>query len=407
MLYDNAQLISLYSKAYQYFKDPMYKKIVVQSLEFVTRELSGPDFEFYSALDADSEGEEGKFYVWREAELQNIASLDYPFVKSYYCIEEREKWEGNYILQRKKSNEKILTEFDLTLAELESKLSAQQAILMTTRNKRIRPGLDDKSLTSWNALMISAFADAYRALGDKIYLERAVKSAKFIVNKQLKSNGELLHNYKAGQSSISGFLEDYAATAKAFIDLYQVTFDPEWIRQAENIGKYALANFIDQESHMFYFTSSAQNDLVARKMEITDNVIPASNSIMAHVLFELGLILDHTEWTRISQQMLQNVSPYISSYGSSYSNWASLMLKNTYPYYEVAVCGSNCFALTSELQKHYLPNTLFVGSKNEGGLPLLENKYVKGKSVIYVCVNKSCQLPVERVDQALKQISYR
>lgn len=406
MLYDNAQLISLYSKAYRYFGKSLYLNTIKQSIEFIERELMGEENQFYSALDADSEGEEGKYYTWSWEELNSITGLNLEFAKKIYSLNKDEEWEGKYILQQKSSDLEIARDLNMNLEDFMSLKKNTEMILLKERNKRIKPGLDDKSLTSWNALMISGFTEAYKAVKEEKYLEIAEKSATFLWEYQQTKDGKLLHNYKNKKSTIEGFLEDYALIAKAFIDLYQINFNTIWLQRAEEITNYALEHFYDNKSGMFYFTSDEQSDLIARKMEITDNVIPASNSVMANILHDLGRLLDKQDLIEKSKQMLNNIAPSMASYGSAYSNWALLMLKSAHPFYEVAVCGPKYKSKINEIYSDYIPNCLFLGSEKEGNLPLLKNKYVNEKTFIYVCVDKTCQLPVESSSDALKQLTF-
>ena len=406
MLYDNAQLISLYSKAYRHFSKSLYLNTIEQSIGFVERELTGEENQFYSALDADSEGEEGKYYTWSQEELNNIAGLNLSFTKKLYSINKDEEWEGKYIMQQKRSDQEIARDLKMSLEDFISLKISTEEILLKEREKRVKPGLDDKSLTSWNGLMISAYCEAYKAVKNEKYLKIAQKTATFLWEKQHTKEGKLLHNYKNKKSTIDGFLEDYALIAKAFVDLYQIDLNPVWLQRSEELTKYTLSHFYDNKSGMFYFTSDEQIDLIARKMEITDNVIPASNSVMAHVLHDLGMLLDKQDMFEKSNQMLKNMAPSMSSYGSAYSNWALLMLKSTHPFYEVAVCGPQYKTKINEMYLGYFPNCLFLGSEKESNLPLLKNKYVNEKTFVYVCVDKTCLLPVESSTEALKQLTF-
>ena len=276
---------------------------------------------------------------------------------------------------------------------------------MAVRHNRVRPGIDDKTLTSWNALIIKGLIDAYEAFGEKEFLEMALKNAEFIINNQKRNDGKLLHNYKDGRSTIDGFLEDYSFTAEAFIALYQATFDENWLDEAQEITHYALSHFYDSESGMFFFTDNNSQALVARKMEVTDNVIPASNSSMAKVLLDLGHLLDNKDYLEKSRQMLHNVVKDMPGYGAGYSNWGILMLREVNPYYEIAIVGKDALNTRGELVKNYIPNRLILGATNDNSkLGLLEYKYMKGETIIYVCVNKSCQMPVNAVNDALKQL---
>ena len=403
MLYDNGQLVSLYSEGYLKFKNSLYKDIVFESLEFVERELLDETGAFYSALDADSEGEEGKFYVWNETELKLFIREDFEIFKDYFNVNNKGLWEhGNYILLRKKSKKDIAKKHKISVSELNIKIKNWKIILMQERDKRIRPGLDDKSLTSWNALMLKGYIDAYMTFGEKHHLDVALKNANFIANTQLQKDGKLWHSYKNGKSTINAYLEDYSIAISAFIRLYEATFDEKWLNLADRMMQYATSHFYDKNSGMFFFISDLDPELVARKMEINDNVIPASNSVMANALYDLGTILDKENYKKTSRTMLNNVKEEMSSYGSGYANYANLMLKLIHPYYEVAVVGKDANDKCLEINKEYKPNKLFIGSFGESDLELLEGKYVEGTTMIYVCENKVCQMPTNKIMQAIK-----
>jgi uncharacterized protein YyaL (SSP411 family) len=403
MLYDNGQLVSLYSEGYLKFKKPLYKEVVFETLEFVERELTAENGAFYSALDADSEGEEGKFYVWNETELKLFIREDFDVFKNYYNINLKGLWEhGNYILLRKKTKKEIAKKYKISIAVLDKKIQNWKSILMAERDKRIRPGLDDKSLTSWNGLMLKGYVDAYMAFGEKKHLDVALKNAKFIADTQMQADGKLWHSYKDGRSTINAYLEDYAIVSSAFIRLYEATFDKVWLDKTEELVAYALDNFYDKNSGMFYFTSRLDPELVARKMEINDNVIPASNSVMANVLYDLGTLLDKDNYKQKAIIMANNVKPDMAKYASGYANYANLILKEIAPYYEVAIVGKDAHTKAMELNKKYVPNKLFVGSFENSNMELLQEKFVQGITMIYVCENKACQLPTSDIIKAKK-----
>lgn len=405
MLYDNGQLVSLYAEAYQYFKKPLYRHIVEQTLAFVERELTTNDGVFYSALDADSEGEEGKFYVWKEEELRHVLGKDYALIQDYYNVGGKGEWEHeNNILLRDKSDEKIAERNNISIEELHEKVTRANTALLKERANRIRPGLDDKSLTSWNALMCKGYTDAYQALGNEDYLKAALKSATFLTQTQRKEDGGLWHSYKKGTSKINGYLEDYSFTIEALIGLYEVTFDEKWLTEAKRLADYVHQHFNSPTNGMYFFTSDLDDPLVARKAEINDNVIPASNSSIAKGFYYLGHYYDNDEYLDRAETMLNNIQNYMPKYGSGYSNWAILMLHYTYPFYEIAIAGDNADQKRETLQTQYIPNKLFMGCTAESDLPLLENKYIKGETLIYVCLNKTCQLPVNKVEEALLQL---
>ena len=404
MLYDNSQLVSLYSKAYQLHKNPLYKHVIYQTLGFTKREMTAENGAFYSALDADSEGEEGKFYVWTKEELQTLLKDDYPLIETYYNINNIGKWEGNYILLRKESDKAISKQFNISEKELTTKINSINHLLLEARSKRIRPGLDDKTLTSWNALMLKGYVDAYNTFGEKEFLNAAIKNAHFIAETQLRADGGLNHNYKNGKSNLNGYLEDYSFTIEAFIALYEATFDEKWLVLSKQLMDYTIVHFYDDETGFFFFTSDEAKGLIARKMELSDNVIPASNSSIAKGLFLLGLYFENEDYTKKSTQMLKNIETQIPNYVSGYSNWASLLLNQIKPFYEIAISGENSLEKRNEFYHQYLPNKIIIGSIKKSNLPLLQEKQTNRKTMIYVCYNKTCQKPVETVDEALKQM---
>ncbi|HLT33609.1 MAG TPA: thioredoxin domain-containing protein [Aquaticitalea sp.] len=410
MLYDNAQLVSLYADAYLITKDELYKEVITKTLEFVQRELTGSEGNFYSSLDADSlnsEGklEEGAFYVWKKEHLKKTMKEDYALFSEYYNVNEYGFWEhGNYVLIRKDDEAAILEKYQLSKEDSTLKKQVWKTILLEERNKRERPRLDDKTLTSWNALMLKAYVDAYRVLGETSYLEIAIENGEFILNHQLRKDGGLNHNYKNGKSTINGFLEDYAATIEAFLLLYEQTLRSKWLLTARDLANYTLDHFFDDRSKMFYFTSNEDADLVSRSFEYRDNVIPASNSIMAKNLFKLSHHFINEHFLKIANTMLNNVKPEMQTYPSGYSNWLDLMLHHTNPFYEVVVVGEKSIEKIAELNTTYIPNKIIAGSTNDEKLPLLENRYVQNQTLIYICKDKSCSLPVSEVDDALKQL---
>ncbi len=407
MLYDNAQLISLYSSAYKLTKNEKFKSIVYKTIQFVERELH--DYEnnsFYSSLDADTEGQEGKYYLWNKKELKSILQEDYDLCSDYYNINESGTWEGQQILLKNNNVIALSKKYNLSNDELHQKIDKINKILFEYRSKRISPALDDKCLTSWNGLMLKAYVDAYKTFNEERFLQKAVDLGDFILSKQLKKDGGLFHSYKNGKSTINGFLEDYAFVIESFINLYEVTSNKTWLMEAEKLIQYTLKHFYDEKSGMFFFTSDKDKSLIARKMEINDNVIPASNSSLAKSLLYLGHILSKKLYKEMATQMLKNIEPEIITFGSGYSNWASLMLNYTYPFYEIVVVGEKAEKIQAEILSFFLPNTLLIGSKDNNDMEILKYKYTEGKTMIYVCQNGACQRPTEQVSQALLQITY-
>ncbi|HEY0897688.1 MAG TPA: thioredoxin domain-containing protein, partial [Sphingobacteriaceae bacterium] len=404
MLYDNGQLVSLYSEAYQYSPNPLFRQVVGETLAWVKREMTSSEGGFYSALDADSEGVEGKFYTFTQEELAGILGPDEELFSLYYNVTEAGNWteEHTNILFRKFDDEDVQEVMKISSSELQKRLSRAKAKVFEARELRVRPGLDDKILASWNAMMLKGYADAYRVFDEPEYLDQALNNAEFIVSKLKRTDGGLFRNYKAGKASINGFLDDYALVAEAFICIYEATFDERWLMEARALTDHAINHFYDSESGMFFYTSSGDEKLIARKFEIMDNVIPGSNSVMANNLFKLAHFFDQDKYRQFSEQMLHNVYSQISKYASSYSNWANLLLNVVFGINEIAITGLAAPVKRMELEKYYIPNKILLGGST-GTLPLLADKWTD-KTKIFVCKNRTCQLPVTEVAEALKQI---
>jgi uncharacterized protein YyaL (SSP411 family) len=408
MLYDNGQLVSLYSDAYLLTKNELYKNVVIETLEFVKQDLTTNVGAFYSSLDADSnniegELEEGAFYVWTKEELKSLILEDFDLFSDYYNVNNYGFWEhDNYVLLRKDDDSSIIEKHNVSKEILESKKNQWKTILLEARNKKPKPRLDDKSLTSWNGLMLKGYIDAYRVFDNPEYLDSAIKNATFIVENVLKDDGGLNHTYKEGKSKINGYLEDYASVIDGFIALYELTLDEKWLNTSQNLANYTFNHFYDDQSKMFFFTSNEDESLVSKNMEYRDNVIPASNSIMAKNLFKLSHYFDDQHYAKTAMTMLNNVKPEMQEYPSAYSNWFDLMLTYTQPYYEVAIVGKEAKQKILELNKTYIPNKLIAGSLSDNNMPLLESRFNPGNTLIYVCVNKACKLPVSEVADAIK-----
>jgi uncharacterized protein len=410
MLYDNAQLVSLYSKAYQLTKNKYYKDVVKETLSFVERELLQNEGAFYSSLDADSknvkgEVEEGAFYVWDVNQLKSVLEDDYNLFASYYNINAIGKWENDkYILYKTKTDIEFAELNSIQLTDLQGKVKLWKTKLFKARALRNRPRTDDKVLTSWNALMLKAYVNAYKAFGNETYLITAKNNANFIVKNQMQEDGSLFHSYKDGKSTIDGFSEDYAHTISALIELYQVTFDDKWLTLAKQLTDYTLQHFLDENTSMFYFTNKTAASLIARKMEVLDNVIPASNSVMADNLFKLSHYFYDKNYRDFAKQMLSNIQSDMEKAPSGYTNWMSLYLNYSNPYYEIAIAGKEAQEKMKKFNEYYLPNILMSGATENSGLPLLKNKFIEDETFIYVCVNGTCKLPVINTENAKSQI---
>jgi len=410
MLYDNAQLISLYSDAYLITNNELYKNVVYETINFVLRELKNPNGGFYSSIDADSKSLDGKenegaYYVWKEDELKKLLKDEFIVFSDYYNINKYGYWEDdNYVLIKNKSDAALAKAHKISKEELSKKINTWKEILINARGKRSRPSIDDKILTSWNGLMINAFIDAYRVFKDDNFLDMANSSAEFIVKNMKKSDGGLYHTHKDGKSKINGYLDDYGSTIKAFLNLYENTLDEKWLNLSNNLMEYTYENFYDYETNMFFFTSKLDDELISRTIDYRDNVIPSSNSIMANNLFKLSLYFDNKKYFNSSQQMINNIKDQIELYPSGFSNWMNLILNINKNFYEIAIVGDNAIKKVKELNENYLPNKIIIGSLESNPLPLLKNRFVEGETYIYVCVNKACKMPVKTVKEALELI---
>lgn len=405
MLYDNAQLVSLYSEAYQYQPNGLFKNVVYETLAWVKREMTSPEGGFYSALDADSEGVEGKFYTFTQDELTSILDEDEEVFSLYYNVTEDGNWEEEHtnIFFRKFDDEDIMETLGISELELYKKLNRAKKKVFEYRQQRIHPGLDDKILASWNGMMLKGFSDAYRVFDDPDFVKMAIENAEFILSAMKKEGGGLYRSYKGGKATINAFLDDYTLISEGLISLYEATFDEKWMFEARKLIEFALENFHDPESGMFFYTSSLDEKLIARKFELMDNVMPGSNSVMATCLYKLGHFFDMPDYLSIATQMLRNIKPHIKSYGSSYSNWANLMLNEVFGVYEIAITGEKAEEKRREIEKYYIPNKILLGGTS-GSLPLLLDK-LGFETKIYVCKNRTCQMPVTEVSEAIKQIN--
>jgi uncharacterized protein len=393
MLYDNSQLLSLYAEAYSLTNEKLYRTVVYETVRWLEREMTHPKGGFYSALDADSEGEEGKFYVWSHDEISILLESESVAVIDYFGVTHEGNWEhGKNILKRQSERE--------TNEKLEESIKK----LLGARNARIKPGLDDKILTGWNAMTIQGLTDAYKAFGDPSFLACAEKAIRFIETHLINEN-KIYRSYKDRCSATIGFLDDYAFLIQAYTSLYQVTFNEIYLRNAERWCEITISDFFDQAENYFHFNSNLAEQLIARKKEIFDNVIPSSNAVMARNLYKLGILLDKSAWQDLARAMVVRLSTLIESEPIYMCHWAVLATEISTPSVEVVIVGSNVEHLRKELQKQYLPFINFAGTTDKSDLPLFIGRQATDeKTKIYVCQNNTCQLPVDSVAQALAQL---
>ena len=406
MLYDNALLLDVLAEAYQVTKNDSYKKAIDQTIEFIEKELSDKNGGFYAALDADSEGEEGKYYVWQYDEVKDILGDDADIFCEFYDIRADGNWEGKNILRilmplsqfaiQKNTDEKELTQLIASCSEK----------LLIHRNKRIRPQLDDKILLGWNALMISALCKAGVALNNNKYKELAITNFDFLFSKfKVGDTFELYHTYKNDISKYPAFADDYAFMIQACIALQEVTSENKYIEYAMSLTEIVMENFSSQEDAYFFYTGKHQADVIVRKKEIYDGAVPSGNSTMSANLFYLSSILDNDRQKKKASEMLRNLSDLIIKYPTSFGNWACIGIDQCKGTNEIAVCGKNYEKLRDELLNYFIPNKVIqCADKADDTYPLLSNKSSSTQPLIYLCRNYTCRAPEDNAEAILYQI---
>lgn len=404
MLYDNALLVSLYCEAYQQKPTLLYKRVVYETLAWIKREMTNPKGAFYSSLDADSDGVEGKYYTFTQQEIKDVLGEDAPLFINYFQVTERGNWleENTNVLELDEDADTLAQEAGYSESEWNNYLSEIKLKLYQYREKRNRPALDNKILCSWNSMMIKAYVDAYRVFREEEFLTTAKTAAIFIEKELFNSKGDLLRQPSYNGKEITGFLDDYAFYIEALIALYETTFQIDYLEKAKLLMDKVLIDFRHENDTAFNFTSHQAEKLIANKKDIMDDVIPSSNSVLIRQLFKLGLFFDNDSYRSTAMQILINVFPQIKTYPSAFSNWSIQLLEEVFGLNEIAITGPDFKRNQEELDKHYLPNKITMGGEDEN-LPLLINR-VDSTNKIYVCKNKTCSLPVINIPELLKLI---
>ncbi len=404
MLYDNALLVSLYCEAYQQKSTPQYKRVIYETLAWIKREMTSHKGAFYSSLDADSDGVEGKYYTFTQQEIKEVLGEDAPLFINYFQVTERGNWleENTNVLELHEDADTLARETGYSESEWNNYLSEIKSKLYQHREKRTRPALDNKILCSWNSMMIKAYVDAYRIFREEEFLTAAKIAATFIERELFNSKGDLLRQPTHNGKEITGFLDDYAFYIEALIALYETTFQIDYLEKAKSLMDKVLIDFRHENDTAFNFASHQSEKLIANKKDIMDDVIPSSNSVLIRQLFKLGLFFDNDSYRSIAMQILINVFPQIKTYPSAFSNWSIQLLEEVFGLNEIAITGPDYQRNQEELDKYYLPNKIVMGGVNEN-LPLLKGR-VDSANKIYVCKNKTCSLPVINIPGLLKLI---
>lgn len=382
MLYDNGQLLSTYATAYRYDSQPEYLRVMQTTLKWLEREMTGEEGGLFAAQDADSEGEEGKYYVWNPEELKQILGKHYDNFNLLFNPENKGYWEHeNWVLIRNESWESFASKHPEMRPDV---IELCLDLLYDVRKKRVKPGTDTKCLTAWNAMTISGLCDAFLATNDECFLKLALQIGSWIVKFQLHSEHRLWHTRQNGSSFIDGFLDDYAFTIDAFLKLYQVSGQHEWLELSIGLEQTARERFVDEQTLMYFF-SSHETELIARKMELNDNVIPSTNSVMANNLLTLGLLADNYALELQSKQMLENISDGMETYGSGYSNWALLLLRKLQGVTKIEVPAKYSAAFRDLISPFVV-------------LRFTEEEHFR------ICANGSCSLPMSNVQEVMEAL---
>lgn len=403
MLYDNALLINVLAEAYQLTKKELYATVIHETISFVKRELMSPDGGFYSALDADSEGVEGKFYTWSKSEIDALLGEDAALFSQLYDVSEEGNWEETNILWLPESVEAFAEKENIQIAGLEQKIIQWKQLLLAERAKRIRPLLDDKILLSWNALMNVALAKAYAALGNDDYLQLAVSNMLFL-EKNLRTQNGWRHTFKNNEAKYPAFLDDYAYLAQAYIALQEVTGEAALLEKAKEVIDL-LQDFIEEETGLFYFTAAGQPDIIVRKKEIYDGATPSGNASITFSLLYLSIVLDKPAWKEQAVQMVSSLGNTIMRYPGSFGVWASVLQLLVRDQYEIAIVGNGAAEVAKDILANYIPNKVLQYSTVENNkYPLIQGKPLADKARIYLCTGYNCKAPVETVPELLKML---
>lgn len=401
MLYDNASLISLYSQAFVATKEPFFERIINETLNFVFREMTASEGTFYSAIDADSQGEEGLFYLWTEQEFQDVLGDEAPLFMRYWRVGQEGLWEtGRNILLQTVKDEDFAKKAGLSTSNFLQLRQEAAAKLLAARSKRQRPITDNKSIVAWNGMMIKALCDAASALHRKDCETAAIKCAESLISACLKPDGKLLRILIDGKAHTDAFLDDYAFLSNGLLALYELTGDEKWFEYSSALASYVLKHFSDGSPILLFNHNELTQPLVPIR-ELHDNVIPSCNAVMAKTLWMLGHLSDDTGLIKNSSTMLSQMHELMHRYPSSFSYWGQLALCHAYPYFSFAITGPQASEFQKDIKAHPWPNKMVVFSKEKSSMPVFQNRFAENKNLIYLCRAQSCLPAVESTSEAL------
>lgn len=398
MLYDNGQLLSLYSIAYKESKSPLYKQVILETTSWLKREMTHENGGFYAALDADSEGEEGKFYVWSYDEFVEVAGEDSSMLAAYFDVSLNGNWEGTNVLRTLDDMIDLAQRFEVSEEELHTKILNFKQKALLVREKRIRPGLDNKILAGWNGLMLTGLIHAYQATGENQLISIINQNSKFIYD-SLISDDLLVRTFG---SDNEGYLEDYATVIQAFVALYETFGEEKYLHKAQNLTDRVIANFYDEKEQLFFYSSNESEQLIARKKELFDNVIPSSNAIMVDNLWKLGTILYVQNYKTLASKMIDQVSHLISKEPEYMSYWSLVALNMMNPTAEIMIVGSDYRNIQDSINHQFIPSKICMATESSSNLELFKYKRtIEDKTTIYLCYDKTCKRPVFTAQEAM------
>ncbi len=414
MLYDNALLSRVYLHTYLVTANPFYERIVEETLGYVMREMTSPQGGFYSTQDADSEGEEGKFFIWTPAEIEAaLPPEDAALFMMYYDVTAHGNFEGKNILHVEQDAQTVADNAQVSLEQLQASLQRSRDVLFHVREQRVKPGRDEKILTSWNGLMLRSFAEAARYLNRPDYLQVATRNAEFLLS-ELRPNGRLLRTYKDGHAHLNGYLEDYAFIADALLTLYEASFNPRWFLEARHLMDEAITLFADEQNGGFFDTGSDHEALISRPKDIMDNATPAGNNVAMDVLLRLAAFTGEDSYRQRADDYLRSIADVMVQYPQSFGHALGALDFAISPSQELAILGhpqqADTRALLEVINNRYLPNSVLACAPLDDveaiqAIPLLADRPLKdGKATAYVCQNFACQAPIntpEELEQLL------
>jgi uncharacterized protein len=402
MLYDNALLVTTLSEAYQLTQQPRYKRVIAETLEFVERELLSPEGGFYSALDADSEGEEGKYYVWTKQEIEEVLGVEAELFAAYYDVTETGNWHEpghrggpRNILRVLQAPGEFAADNGFDEKYLDEVLENARRKLLAQREKRVRPLLDDKILLNWNALMNKAYSKAYMATGDEHYREMAVRNMDFLLGAfGNPASGNWWHTYKNGDAKTTAFLDDLAYVMDALIHLQEITGNTAYLETARRLLEYVIEHFSEEETSFFYYTNKEQYDVIIRKREVYDGATPSGNAVMGHNLLYLSVVFDRPEWRKRAEEMTAALAQVSIKYPTSFGVWASLLQAQVKGVPEIVATAQKIVEWRKQILAIFIPYRIFQSTDQPGSrFPLLAGKQISTQPLVFLCKNYTCHHP--------------